>query len=75
MRGTHRQVESEGVHGLVERPGEVVPPQTLYQGLLEVLQLVGHATRPAGVLHRGLRRGGGRLGHRVRQRGALKVFV
>lgn len=59
----------------MERPGKVVPPQTLYQGFLEVLQLVRHPARPAGILHRGLWRGRGGLGHHVRQGGAFKVLV
>ena len=53
----------------------MVPPQRLHQGLLEVLQLVGHAARSAGVLDRGLRWGWGALGHRERQRGALEVLI
>lgn len=59
----------------MERPGKVVSPQTLYQGLLEELQLVGHATRPARVFDRRLRRHRRRLGHRVRQGRTLKVLV
>lgn len=73
--GTHRQLEPVRVHGLVERPGELVSPQTLHQGLLEVLQLVGHAAGPTRILYRGLWGRRRRLGHCVRQGGALKVLV
>lgn len=59
----------------MERPGKVVSPQTLYQGLLEELQLVGHATRPARIFDWRLRRHRWRLGHRVRQGRTLKVLV
>lgn len=59
----------------MERPGKVVSPQTLYQGLLQELQLVGHATRPAQISDWRLRRHRRRLGHRVRQGRALKVLV
>lgn len=59
----------------MERPGEVVSPQTLDEGLLEELQLVGHATRSVGILDRRLRRRRGGLGKRVRQRRTLKVLV
>ena len=59
----------------MERPGKVVPPQTLDQGPLEVLQLVGHPALTAGILDQGLHRGWGARGHGVRQRGALKVLV
>lgn len=52
-----------------------MPPQGLHQGLLEVLQLVGHAAWPTGVLDRGLRRDRGTLRQCVRQRRALKVLV
>lgn len=53
----------------------MVPPQRLHQGLLEVLQLVGHAACPADILDWGLWWGRGTLGHSVGQRGALKVLI
>lgn len=59
----------------MEGPGEVVSPQTLDEGLLEELQLVGHVTRSVGILDRRLRRRRGGLGKRVRQRRTLKVLV
>lgn len=39
--GTHRQAELDGVHRLVERPGELMLPQSLHHHVLHVLQLVG----------------------------------
>ncbi len=38
---THRQAEFDGVHRLVERPGELMLPQSLHYHILHVLQLVG----------------------------------
>lgn len=52
-----------------------MPPQRLHQGPLEKLQLVGHAAWPAGIFHWGLGWDRRPLGHRVRERGALKVLV
>lgn len=59
----------------MERPGKVVPPKRLLQGFLEVLELVGYAAWPAGILNWGVWWGGWALGHRMRQRGALKVLI
>lgn len=50
-------------------------PQTLVEGLLEELQLVGHATRSVGIFDGRLRRCRRGLGKRVRQRRTLKVLV
>lgn len=72
---TYRKVKPIGIHRLMERPGKVVPPKRLLQGPLEVLELVGHATWPARILNWGVWWGGGTLGHCMRQRGALKVFI
>lgn len=69
------QVESVGVHRFVERPGEVVSPETFDECLLEELQLVGHATRSVGIFDGQLRRRGVGLGKRVRQRRTFKVLV
>lgn len=48
-RGTHRQVQLDGVHGLVEGPGELVFPERLYHHVLHILQLVGLAAGLGGV--------------------------
>lgn len=39
--GTYRQAEFDGVDRLVERPGELMLPQSLHHHVLHVLQLVG----------------------------------
>ena len=54
------QVQLDGVHGLVEGPGELVFPERLYHHVLHILQLVGLAAGLGGV--GGLRRGSGSLG-------------
>lgn len=38
---TYRQAEFDGVDRLVERPGELMLPQSLHHHILHVLQLVG----------------------------------
>lgn len=71
----YREVKSIGIHRFVERPGKVMPPQTLQQGPLEKLQLVCHAALPVRILHWGLRWVWRPLGHCVWQRWTLKVLV
>ena len=43
------QVQLDGVHGLVEGPGELVFPERLYHHVLHILQLVGLAAGLGGV--------------------------
>lgn len=47
---THSQTQLDGVHRLVEGPGELVLPQRLHHHVLHVLQLVG---LPEGRRHGG----------------------
>jgi hypothetical protein len=71
-RSTHRKVEFLGVDGLSKRPGEVMFPHGLQDGLLQELQLICDA--PGSV--RG--RLNGRLDHAVHRfeaRWRLFVFV
>lgn len=56
----------------MERPGEVMPPQSLLQSLLEELQLVGHVALMSEVPRRGLRGPGLR---NMWQSRSLKSFV
>lgn len=63
-RRTHGQVQLDGVHGLVEGPGELVLPQRLDHHVLHVLQLVGLAAGLGGVGHLGRGRVHGARGHR-----------
>lgn len=39
--GTYGQAEFDGVHRMVEGPGELMLPQSLHHHVLHVLQLVG----------------------------------
>lgn len=48
-RGAHRQVQLDGVHGLVEGPGELVFPERLHHHILHVLKLVSLAAGLGGV--------------------------
>lgn len=61
---THGQVQLDGVHGLVEGPGELVLPQRLDHHVLHVLQLVGLAAGLGGVGHLGRGRVHGARGPR-----------
>lgn len=60
---THGQVQLDGVHGLVEGPGELVLPQRLHHHVLHVLQLVRLAAGLGGVGDLGRGRVHGARGH------------
>lgn len=46
---THRQVQLDCIHRLVERPSELMFPECLHHHVLHVLQLVSLSARLAGV--------------------------
>lgn len=48
---THWQSKLDSINWLVERPGELMPPQSLDHDILHVLQLIGLAAGFSGIRH------------------------